>query len=77
MKNAIKLFGAIMLVTAIAFTMTACGDGGGGTIAVDKTKGKLTISNLGSYDNKHAIVMGVSFDGDALLAAKSISPLKG
>jgi len=58
MKNIVKLFGIIVLVALIGFSMAACGgddddDGGGGT----GKPGKLTITDLSDYNDKYAIAI--------------------
>ena len=63
MKNTIKMFGIIVLVTVIGFSMAACdgsgspaGNGGG---LVDTTPITINISNIPSDIHAHIFVVGV------------------
>ena len=59
MKNTVKLFGLIAIVTLIGFSMTACEEEGPLTLRITSTNGTLIISGLSEWNDKYVLVTGI------------------
>jgi len=57
MKNFFKPFGIIALI-AVIVSMAGCKNDDDGGITIEETSGRLTISGLGSHNDKYVIAGG-------------------